>query len=474
MLWAALNFPLLPLESHPPALSQSEPWAIAEGPHVMAHNACAGARGVRNGMKLSAASALVPDLVYRQRNRETETLALNQLATWASQFTPSVSLQPPAGLLLEIEGSLRLLGGVRQILSAIKRECTVMGYAVAVACAPTVMAAWLLARASSEKIVSARIAIRDAISPLPITALDCDQPALEALHAIGARTIGDVLALPRDGVARRFDAALLNQLDRALGAAPEARTFFAIPPRFEAAVEFAYDVANAEALLFSAKRLLTQLAGFLAARCGGIQRFRITLLHEGVAATVLEVGLAMPARELERFVILVRERFATVALPALVRQMRIEADEIYELAGNTLGLFPDAAATNSEGSRLIERLQARLGSEAVLGLASCAEHRPELAWKNTSPGAGSVRAEAPLRPLWLLAQPQPLPEISERPHYRDQALTMIAGPEIIETGWWNGDIKRDYFIAQSPQSSLYWIYRDRRPPYPWFLHGIFG
>src|SRR5262245_30256376 len=124
MLWVALYFPLLPLESFPPAVSQSEPWAVAAGPHVLVRNACAQAQGVRIGMSLSAASALVPCLVYQQRNQATEAITLNQLATWAGQFTPSVSLQPPHGLVLEVEGSLRLLGGLSSILAAIKRGCT--------------------------------------------------------------------------------------------------------------------------------------------------------------------------------------------------------------------------------------------------------------------------------------------------------------------------------------------------------------
>jgi len=96
-------------------------------------------------MSLSAACALAPDLNYRPRDLKAETAALEHIAAWAGQFTPSVTLQPPCGLLLEIEGSLGLLGGIKKILESVRRGSAEMGYTLTLACAPTVAAAWLLA-----------------------------------------------------------------------------------------------------------------------------------------------------------------------------------------------------------------------------------------------------------------------------------------------------------------------------------------
>lgn len=426
-------------------------------------------------MSLSAACALAPRLGSRQRDPEAETAALGHIATWAVQFTPAVSLQPPDGLLLEIEGSLKLCGGIGNILAAVKRGCAEMGYTVVSACAPTVSAAWLLARGGGGQTVTRARAIRDAISPLSVAVLDCDAYALETLGAIGVRSVGDLFNLPRDGAARRFGQHLLDQLDRAVGALPEARSFFVPPPRFEATLEFAADVTGTEALLFAAKRLLTQLAGYLAARCAGVQRFDLILLHEKAAPTVLDIGLAAPAREAERFVILVRERLAAVALAAPVCRIRVEADDVLALAGDSRSLFPDPVNEPGDWARLIERLRARLGPQAVHGLSARAEHRPERAWQATPPGARPERAERASRPLWLLEQPRPLNEVDSKPHYHDGPLSLIAGPERIESGWWDeADVKRDYFIALTPGHSTLWVYRDRRQPGGWYLHGIFG
>ena len=116
-------------------------------------------------MSLATACALVPALNHRQRDSVAEAAALGQVAAWAVQFTPAVTLQPPRGLLLEVEGSLRLLGGIGKILEAIKRDVADMGYTVSAACAPTASAAWLLARGGTERVFAGSRSIREAISP---------------------------------------------------------------------------------------------------------------------------------------------------------------------------------------------------------------------------------------------------------------------------------------------------------------------
>jgi protein ImuB len=84
------------------------------------------------------------------------------------------------------------------------------------------------------------------------------------------------------------------------------------------------------------------------------------------------------------------------------------------------------------------------------------------------------------RPIWLLAQPQPLPERRSQPWLDGGPLQLLAGPERIESGWWDGaPALRDYFVASAADGALVWIYRARLPGGDagadgWFLHGRFG
>ena len=68
------------------------------------------------------------------------------------------------------------------------------------------------------------------------------------------------------------------------------------------------------------------------------------------------------------------------------------------------------------------------------------------------------------RPVWLLQQPQPLPERQSRPMLDGAPLQLLSGPERIEAGWWDSALaERDYFIAQAADGALVWIYRARLP-----------
>jgi hypothetical protein len=50
-----------------------------------------------------------------------------------------------------------------------------------------------------------------------------------------------------------------------------------------------------------------------------------------------------------------------------------------------------------------------------------------------------------------------------KPHYREIALA-CRGPERIEPAGDDDDVKRDYFVAQTPDHATLWIYRERARP----------
>jgi len=83
------------------------------------------------------------------------------------------------------------------------------------------------------------------------------------------------------------------------------------------------------------------------------------------------------------------------------------------------------------------------------------------------------------RPAWLLPEPRPLTEHRGRPLLEGQPLRLLAGPERIETGWWDGPAAaRDYFVAATPAGLLVWIFRTRLPSPDesagWALQGWFA
>ena len=451
------------------------PQAVADAGRVVACDPRAEALGVRPGMGLAAAWAFAPKLSVWPYRRGAERAALEGVAAWMCRFTPRVSLQPPQGIVAELEGSLRLFKGATSLLERIRAGIDQMGFSAVLAAAPTARGAWWLASSGREILIPDRAALETALAALP-AAVACDGPdALDLLRKIGIATIGELRGLPREGVARRFGQALLDGLEQALGDAPEAREFFAPPPRFAAQLELPGEVVHAEGVLFAARRLLVQLEGLLAARQAGVRRFLLVMLHRGARSSALEVGLASPGREAERFVQLLRERLAMHALIEPVVAIRIEARNFVPLHGRTVDLFGGPANETEGWTRLVERLQARLGGGAVHGLGLCPEHRPERAWRPLAPGEPApAHGGRKVRPLWLVEPPRRLKENRGVPH-DDGPLELLAGPERIESGWWDGgEIARDYFIARAPSTALLWVYRERGTAGAWYLHGVFA
>ena len=105
------------------------------------------------------------------------------------------------------------------------------------AVAPTGLAALWLARGGGGS-----------LETLPLEATGFD---LDFFRGIGVATVGEALALPRDGLAQRCGSALVDALDRAAcGRRPETYAFFAPPASFSARLELPGEAAHAEALLF--------------------------------------------------------------------------------------------------------------------------------------------------------------------------------------------------------------------------------
>jgi protein ImuB len=387
---------------------------------------------------------------------EPEREALAAVAGWACQFTPRVSLEPPQALLLEVEGSLRYFGGRWRFLARLRAGLSRLGFEARLGEAPAPRAALWLARGNGTRLEAQAVAILGLA------------PAARALLAdLGIKTLGGLLRLPRDGIAWRFGQGLLEQLDQACGRMPEAREFFVPPARFAARLELPAPVLQAENALFAAHRLLAQMEGFLAARQAGVRAFSLALLHEDAPATEVKVGLATPGRAAEHFARLLRERLGVLALRAPVEAIRIEAGDIENLLERSKNLFDDRSGTEEGWLRLVERLQARLGSGAVHGLDTHEDHRPERAWVAVFPGKeipAKEKIQHQTRPLWLLDPPRRIAE---------GEFALLAGPERIESGWWDGaEARRDYFIARTGEISLAWIYREGEGG--WFLHGYFA
>ena len=411
---------------------------------------------------------------------------LEQLAIRTQRFTPRVSLVPPDGLLLELAGSLHLFGGLAGLRRELAGECQPLQVRPVLAFAPTPLAALTAARAGQPLMILDPAQLTGQLAPLPLSALRWPEETRARLARAGVRTIGAVLRLPRAGFARRFGVAQLASLDTLTGRTPDVRADFHAPVRFRRRHELDYELSDHGRLLAALAPMFEELGTFLIAHQRGVVELECRFIHRNAPPTHCALSLAAPCAHGQQLGALFGERLNSVPLPEPVRALELRADELLPQRSSCRALWQPGerggeAREQSEG--LIDRLRARLGPEAVHGLAQRPEHRPENAWVATRPPAffgDPDRAvdgmdETPAaRPLWLLPAPQLLAAPKGLP-CRHGPLRLLSEPERIETGWWDGgEVARDYYTAIDRHGVRLWVFREREQPHGWFLHGVFG
>src|SRR5205085_6161957 len=233
----------------------------------------------------------------------------------AQRFTPRVSLAPPDGLLLEVQGSLHLFAGVAGLRCALSNECLRLQVQPVLAFAPAALAALVAARAGKPLAVMDPAQLTGQLAPLPLASLRWPPDTLARLARMGVRTIGAALRLPRAGFARRVGSEQLAMLDVLTGRMPEARVTFHAPERFRRRRELDCELENHALLLAALAPLFADLGAFLRARQCGVVELECRLTHRHVPATRCVVRLAAPATDVHRLAGLLGERLSALDLP---------------------------------------------------------------------------------------------------------------------------------------------------------------
>ena len=439
--------------------------------------------------------------------------AIHGLSVWCLQFTPRVSVIDAAlvsaAVVMELEASARLFGGKRKLVERVKVETQELGVGQ-LAWAPTSLAAVAVARHGlSNGFAKPLEALLD---DLPVEVLAPVAAHAAILARVGCQTLGQVRALPRGGLSRRFDKELVGALDQAYGLKPEAHAWVALPDTFEAKLELMARIELAPAMLFGARRLLLQLCAWLAARRSGVTAFTLKWCHDAMRSKAagdggeLTVRTAKPTRNIEHLSRLLAEHLAKVELLAPVGDLALTADDVRALEESSFSLLPETLPDGEGLALVLERIAARLGPERVLRPIVAEDHRPE--WMCHWQPAPDKRPRALARPLdcpqptFILPKPLRLASRESHPLYQGP-LQLLAGPHRVEYGWFDrvgerpGEthetpdgrqaktpptspgtrhVARDSFVALSEHAGVLWIFQTRlaNEESAWFLHGIFA
>ncbi|MGA8009109.1 MAG: DNA polymerase Y family protein [Thiomonas sp.] len=413
------------------------------------------------------------------------------LATWALQFTPRV-VRVQNAVLMEVEASVRLFGGRRALHLRVGQEARELGV-TDLAWAPTGQGALALATAGVDNGLCEPL--DSLLDSLPMQALGAVLPHAPTLAQLGCRTLGDVRHLPRGGLSRRFGPDLLIALDQAYGLRAESYRWVELPEIFQAKVELMARVETAPALLFGARRLLLQLAGWLAARHCGVTALTLSWVFDSMRPRdagpggELTVRTAKPLRDVEHLSRLLAEHLAQVQLAAPVESLALHAVEVHPLQQHSRSLLPDPQHAAESLALALERITARLGESRVQRPVLVEDARPEWSqrWQTASlplPRLAAAPDGLP-QPTFLLPEPLRLATRNHRPLHQGE-LQLLLGPHRVEGGWWHRAVQdgqdvtlhvaRDYWVALSAHAGVLWLFQTRlaQDETAWFLHGVFA
>lgn len=509
--------PLAAGDAGPPLVTVAKTGGRIE---IAAASAAARALGIAPGMALTQVRAATPDIVVRDADTEGDARDLRRLAVaLARRWSPCVAVADAQSLFIDLTGVAHLHGGEARMARQIVRLLARIGITARIGIADTTGAAWACAHhAATDRhgvaILPPGETLR-AIAPLPVCALRLDDRAMELMQRLGIDSVGQLAALPRAPLARRFGRGVAERLDQASGAVAEPLDPVASPLAITVEQRFAEPLLTAEPIAHWIGRLVGELAERLAQAGRGVRSLVLAATRVDAAVQTIRVGFARPTRapdHLQRLLVRRIERldpgFGIEALALHVRRADPLAAEALDgdlAEGERPDLAPLVdAIVNRIGERRLWRsraLESDVPERSVGGAAPLDPAAREIpALRRDDVRQLDLRAaDHPWHPRWprparLLRRPEPVDNVlSELPDQPPRRFTWRGvthrvvrgdGPERIAGEWWRRtgerDAVRDYYQVEDEEGRRFWLFRRgdgqraATGDLTWYMHGTFG
>ena len=432
--------------------------------------------GIEPELSLSTALALCPDLLVLPRQLEQEQRHLQQLALLAYSFSPLVILHNDIGLWLEIAACHQLFKGYDSLLEKLESQLQQQITAVN-GIGPNPLAAQLLCQSDFQVALPSDSEIQHRLATTELSQLTTSRKQQQSFKQLGLRTIGDLLALPRTELSRRFDAQLMASIAQLNSEKPFNAPLFQPANSFRDLIQNPQGIFNKESLLFPMKTLLQRLCNYLMAKqchCREIEWHFEPLIGE---SRQMHIQLSGSQNSWSNLLLLSRLQLDQLELPGSIEQIILLTDQFVDMPMGmcNLDLFGDNNSAQ-QSCELIDSLNARLGIDALSQPILNQDYLPEQASTLATPGKHSStgingKSKAP-QPLWLLTNPAPV-HLRNKKLYWHQPLSIISGPERLCGNWWQSEQQRDYYLACDSNGARYWLFRETSSQ-RWFVHGLFS
>jgi len=474
----------------------NKPFVLASPDHgrmvITAVNPFAAKEGVSTGMAVADARVLIPGLEVLDDSPGLTGKLLRMLALWCIRYTPTVGVDQPDGLIMDISGCAHLWGGERAYLTQILNTLRGKGYDVRAAVADTIAAAWAVARYGNTTPLVEPGEHAKTLLHLPTAALKID-PAIESrLRRLGLDKIHRIAGMPRQSLLTRFGNQLLLRLDQAFGRADELIEPVVPVEVYSERLPCLEPIRTATGIGIALTRLLETLCQRLRQDGKGLRSavFKGYRLDGRIVET--SIGTHRATHHIAHLLRLFEENIATLEPDLGIEVFTLEALVVEDVAPLQPAMWSGTTGLQDNGlSELVDRITNKTGPRTIHRYLPAQHYWPERAMTATTSLdeiAADAWSVARPRPIHILSRPEPIIVTAPIPDYppmlfihkgQRHPITRAEGPERIEQEWWlSGGEHRDYYFVEDEQGVRFWIFRSGHyaglNSYQWFLHGYFA
>jgi protein ImuB len=459
---------------------------------ISATNAIAQAQGIDIGMVVADARVIIPTLKVLDDNTGVSNKLLHNLAEWCIRYTPSVAIDLPDGLILDVTGCAHLWGSETEYLKSITSRLKDLGYYTRAAIADTIGAAWAVARFGQDSPIVEKGKQSATLLSLPPAALRLEEDIVERLHKLGLRRIRDFIRMPRSALRRRFGKQFLTKLDFALG--NEEEIVHPIHPfePYQERLPSLEPIITRTGIEIALQRLLESLCYRLQKEGKGIRIAVFKCYRIDGKIEKIEISTNRPSHNINHLAKLFEINISTIE-PALgIEVFILEAPKVEDVAPLQEKFWEGTSGLdNVKLSELLDRLSGKIGANHIHRYLPAEHYWPERSVKLASSlqenSITSWTIDRP-RPLQLLSNPEVIEVTAPIPDYppmlfrykgKLHKIIKADGPERIEQEWWLQEGQhRDYYYVEDEEGCRYWLFRSGHyhadKSYRWFLHGFFA
>lgn len=341
---------------------------------IVAVDPAAAAFGLRAGMAVPQAMAIMPELQVIEAEPEADADALDRLARWCHRITPLASADATDGLWLDITGCAHLFESETTLLRDLVTRFGRDRLQARVAVADTPGAAHAVARhtVGAKVVVIAAGMQGAAIATLPVAALRLSSELQVTLRRLGFEQVRHLTRIPRALLAQRFGPLPGLRMDQAHGTVQESLTPLLPEYELQRRISFLEPLVTAEALRTAIAYLVGAICEEMERRSLGARQLDLLFERVDNHVAAVRVGMVSSSRDARHLARMLEERLDTVDPGLGVESMRL----VVPLA-ESLRWKQQEAGAPQEVARLLDQLTNRLGTERVYQAAPVESSIPE-------------------------------------------------------------------------------------------------